>query len=126
MPVVSQSMTRPIVPVGAITVTWALRRPWRSASASALSQAAAPPDERLVGAVRGVERHRRMVQALVAAGLAQGRAVVVAQDPQHRLAVGGIAGERAQRLGHLGRDRVGGAGHQGGDRAAERAARSLS
>jgi hypothetical protein len=25
MPVVSQSMTRPIVPVGAITVVWALR-----------------------------------------------------------------------------------------------------
>ena len=38
-PVVSQSMSRPIVPVGAITVTWALRYPWRSPKARASSHA---------------------------------------------------------------------------------------
>src|ERR1700738_4037043 len=38
MPVVSQSMTRPIVPVGASTVAWALRKPCCSPSANARSQ----------------------------------------------------------------------------------------
>src|SRR4029077_14831240 len=38
-PVVSQSMTRPIVPVGASTVAWALRKPCFSPSDNALSQA---------------------------------------------------------------------------------------
>ncbi len=40
MPVVSQSMTRPMVPVGASTVTWALRKPWAYPSSSARSQVA--------------------------------------------------------------------------------------
>ncbi len=35
IPVVSQSMTRPIVPVGAMTVVCALRYPYRSPSSSA-------------------------------------------------------------------------------------------
>src|ERR1700738_2602938 len=38
MPVVSQSMTRPIVPVGASTVACALRKPCCSPSARAVSQ----------------------------------------------------------------------------------------
>ena len=38
-PVVSQSMTRPIVPVGAMAVTWALRKPCFSPRVRALSHA---------------------------------------------------------------------------------------
>jgi len=40
IPVVSQSITRAIVPVGASTVAWALRKPCFSPSAKAASQAA--------------------------------------------------------------------------------------
>ena len=39
MPVVSQSITRPMVPVGAMTVAWALRKPCAAPSSSAASQA---------------------------------------------------------------------------------------
>ena len=60
MPVVSQSITRPIVPVGAMTETWALRKPCCSPSASAWSQAVfAAVDEGGVGAVGRIERDRR-------------------------------------------------------------------
>ena len=38
MPVVAQSMTMPIVPVGAITLTWALRKPWREPFSMTRSQ----------------------------------------------------------------------------------------
>ena len=39
MPVVSQSISSPIVPVGASTEAWALRTPWRTARSTASSQA---------------------------------------------------------------------------------------
>ncbi len=78
--------------------------------------------QRPVGAVVVVERHRRDRQPLVAAGLAVGGAAVVADHPQHRLGVLGIAGEGAQLLRHLGRGGIGDAGHDRGQRAAERPA----
>ena len=68
-----------------------------------------------------VERHRAHREALVVALLAVGRAPVIADHPQHRLAVRAEAGERAELLGHLRRHAIGGAGHQRGDRAGERA-----
>ena len=39
MPVVSQSISRPMVPVGASTVAWLLRTPWTAARSQASSQA---------------------------------------------------------------------------------------
>ena len=38
IPVVSQSMTNPMVPVGAITVAWAFLNPWASPNSMARSQ----------------------------------------------------------------------------------------
>ena len=42
MPVVSQSIISPIVPVGAITVAWLLRTPCSSPSRTAASHASSP------------------------------------------------------------------------------------
>ena len=66
-----------------------------------------------------VERHRRRRHLLVAGALAMRGAAVVADHPQHGLAVLLVAGEGAELLGHLGRGRVGDAGHDGGERAAD-------
>ena len=72
-------------------------------------------NQQFLRAVGGDQRHRRDRQALVAAGGGAVEAVsgpaVVADHPQHRLAVGGVAGESAQLFGHLGRSGVGDAGH---------------
>src|SRR4030081_81534 len=92
-PVVSQSMTRPMVPVGAITVAWALRKPCSVPSASARSQARLACSTRLakfppppLAGPRG-EPHRRRRELLVAGLLAMGGAAMVADHPQHRLAI---------------------------------------
>ena len=79
-------------------------------------------DERRVGAVGVVERHRGHAQALVVDELALGGPAVVADDAEHRLGVGGVAGEGAELARHLGGGGVGSAGHDRGQRAAERAA----
>ena len=50
MPVVSQSMSSPIVPVGASTVAWLLRTPWRSARSQASSHASCAASSRSAGA----------------------------------------------------------------------------
>ena len=42
MPVVSQSIIRPMVPVGASTLAWLLRTPYSSPSRTAAAQASAP------------------------------------------------------------------------------------
>ena len=53
MPVVSQSMISPMVPVGAMTVTWALRNPCRSPSSSIRSHSARAAASRSGGQTRG-------------------------------------------------------------------------
>ena len=45
MPVVSQSIIKPIVPVGASTVAWLLRTPCSSPSRTAASHACWPADD---------------------------------------------------------------------------------
>ena len=55
MPVVSQSMTRPMVPVGAITVTWALRKPCFSPSSSMRSDSRRAAASRSGGQCCGVD-----------------------------------------------------------------------
>ena len=75
--------------------------------------------------LRAVASHQRDGgdrQLLVAAGLAVGGAAVVADDPQHVLAVALVVGEGAELAGHLGARRVGDAGHDRGQRAADGAA----
>ena len=74
--------------------------------------------QRPVGDGGDVERDGRHRQLLVAHGIAVGGAPVVADHPQHRLAVLGEAGEGAQLAGDLGRCGVGDRGHQRADRAA--------
>ena len=49
-----------------------------------------------------------------------GGAAVVADDPQHGVAVGGVAGEGAHEARHLGRGGVGRAGHDGADGGGDR------
>ncbi len=71
---------------------------------------------------RGIDRDRPDREALVVALLAVGGAPVVADHPQHRLAVRGEAREGPELARHLGRDRVGGAGHERGDGTRERPA----
>src|SRR5262249_35993601 len=115
MPVVSQSMTRPMVPVGAITDTCALRNPGALPSASACGVR----DEVALRAGLVIERHRRGRNLLVAGALAIGGAAVIANDAQHVLAVLLVAREGPELLRHLGRGRVGHAGEDRGERAGE-------
>ena len=75
-----------------------------------------------VRAVRGVQRHREGRKFLVARGLRVGRPAVVADDPQHVLGIGLIAGEDTQLGGHLGRSGVSDTGQDGAERTAQRPA----
>ncbi len=79
-------------------------------------------DERRLGAVRGVERHRPDGELFVSRGLAMRGAAVVADHPQHRLAILLEAGEGAELARHLGRGRISDAGHDRGQGAAQGAA----
>ena len=79
-------------------------------------------DQRPVGAVGVVERHRIDREALIAGRLAMGGAAMVAHDTQHVLAVRRKAREGAELAGHLGRGAIGDAGHDGGQRAGQRPA----
>jgi hypothetical protein len=67
------------------------------------------------------QRHGVDGEALVAGALAVRGAAMVADHPQHVLAVLGVAGEGAELLRHLRRGRIGDAGHHRGDRRAQRA-----
>ena len=68
-------------------------------------------DHALVGAGLVVERHRRRRHLLVAGALAVRGAAMVADDPQHVLAVLLVAREGAELPGHLGRGGIADAGH---------------
>ena len=121
MPVVSQSMTRPIVPVGAITVTWALR------IAVLLAER-----ERAVGVVaRGGQQRRPQCAGVDGTGgtvrpsyslggRRVGGAAVVADDAQHRVAVALVARERPELARHLGARGERRAVHDRRQRAAQR------
>ena len=88
MPVVSQSIMKPMVPVGASTVTCEFLKPCFSPSASASSQSP-----------RGHEQFRLHVFGLDAAhGIA-----MHADHVQHRFAVHGISRERPHLLGNRAR-----------------------
>ncbi|MPL92618.1 hypothetical protein SDC9_38730 [bioreactor metagenome] len=79
-------------------------------------------DQRRVGTVRSIERHRLHFEPLVARRAPMRRGAVVADHPQH---VGGVlrmAREGAQLGRHLGRGRIGDAGHHRGERRAQRPA----
>ena len=80
-------------------------------------------NEALVRAACLVERHRGGLNLLVSDRGAVGRPAVIANDPQHVLAVLLKARERAKLLRHLGRGRIGGAGHDRCERCGNRAAR---
>ncbi len=84
-PVVSQSMRNAIVPVGASTVVWPLRKPYFSPSAMASSHDVARGLHEIVGHERGVDP-------------LDGGAVL-AHDLQERGLVLGVAGERPGRVG---------------------------
>ena len=118
------------MPVGAITVACALRKPCFSPSASAASQLRRAPPRRARGpgssrrraAPAAIDERPHSPRAVVRRSDAMGGAAMVADDPQHRLAVLGITGEGAELARHLGRGGITRPGHQRGDRAAERAA----
>ncbi len=78
------------------------RRAWRPSARALSAQLAASSGDRR----DATGPHSRR--------FAVGGAAMVAHDPQHGLAVGGEAGEGAQRARHLGRGGVGGAGHDRG------------
>ena len=59
MPVVSQSIKRPMVPVGASTDAWALRTPWRAPRSTASSHARWAASRMSAGASVGVDLVRR-------------------------------------------------------------------
>ena len=74
-------------------------------------------NQRLVRAVAMIQRDRIDVQPLISASSVS-RRPVVADHPQHRGRVAGIARESPQFPRHLGRGCIGNPGHQGGQRAA--------
>ena len=82
MPVVSQSIMRPMVPVGASTEAWLLRTP----NCSPSSHGRRP-------SLLGGRRAGRA--ATSSSSISRRRLLVLAQHPQHVLAVLGEAGERA-------------------------------
>ena len=111
------------MPVGAITVVWALRKPWLVPSCRARSHAALGVRDQLrIGTGGVVERHRVGAQELVAEILAMRGAAMVADDAQHRLGVLAVARERPELGRHLGGGGVGHAGHDGREGAAQGAA----
>ena len=75
-----------------------------------------------IGELVMVDRRRRDGERLVAGGLAFRRALVVADDAQHRLRIRLVAGEGAALGGDLGRGRVRPAGEDRGERRADRPA----
>ncbi len=75
-----------------------------------------------IGAIGHIQRQRQGVERFIADALAQGGAAMVADHPQHRLGIAGMAGEGAQFGRHLGRSGIGSAGHQRRDGAAHGAA----
>ena len=79
-------------------------------------------DQALVGAGLVVERDRRGRHLLVAGALAVRRAAVIADHPQHVLAVFLVAREGAEQARHLGRGGIADAGEDGGQRAGDLAA----
>ena len=93
MPVVSQSIIRPMVPVGASTLAWELRTPYSSPSSTASSQALAAALSSSSGTSAGVD--------LGDFG------AVHAQDIEHAVAVLVEAGKRADTVGDLGAGSVG-------------------
>ena len=95
MPVVSQSIIRPIVPVGARTLAWLLRTPYSSPSATASSHGAlGRRTSSSAGTARSSMSARRGVP-------------VHPQHAQHVLLVVGEAGERAHPAGDAGAGGVG-------------------
>ena len=108
MPVVSQSIISPIVPVGASTLACALRNPWQLAERHGL----------VPGLLRGAE-HRLGHELGV--DLVGGRAVL-AHHAEHRVGVRRVARERAGDLGDPRARAVRPPGHQRRDRAGPRAA----
>ena len=107
MPVVSQSIISPIVPVGASTVAWLLRTPCSSPSRTAdVPRLLAGGEQRRPAPAPAVDR---------VAGVA-----VHAQHLEHVLLVVGEAGERAHPAGRAGARGVGVPGHQRGDRRGPR------
>ena len=107
MPVVSQSIIRPIVPVGASTDAWLLRTPNSSPPATASSHEAWAAEQQVGG-------HQLLVDA-------RRRVAVQAQHAEHVRLVLGEAGERAHAGRDAGRGGVGVAGHQRGDATADSA-----
>ena len=79
-------------------------------------------DEPLVGARRRIERHRLDREPFVAVFPSVGGAAVVADRPEHRLAVLGELREGAELARQLGRGGVSDSGHERADRAADGAA----
>ena len=108
MPVVSQSIIRPIVPVGASTEACALRYPWRSPSEIASSHDCFAADEHPLG-------HELAVDLL-------GRGAVLAHHAQHRVGVRLVPLERPHHLGDPRAGAVGLPGHQRRDRPGPRPA----
>ena len=102
-PVVSQSIMKLIVPVGARTVACAFRQPETSPSVERLVPRAAGRGEQVV-------RHRARVLDVA------DRGAVLRDDAGHRGRVRLVAGERAHPLRDLGRLAVRAAGHERGDR----------
>ena len=92
-PVVSQSMSRPMVPVGARTLAWALRTPYCSAISTALSQASWAA-ERTSGGTSS-------------SSMREAASPVHPQDPEHGVAILLEACEGAHPCGRPGRSRVG-------------------
>ena len=110
MPVVSQSIMKPMVPVGASTEAWALRkplclaerrRPWPTPWWPACGPGRPSIGEGADGVVGGL---------------------VLAHHPLVRLGVAGVAGVGADDRGELGGTAVRRAGHQRGEGAGHRAA----
>ena len=102
MPVVSQSIMKAMVPVGASTVAWRCGSRARSPTLDASSQARAAACSSSSGTCAGVDRFSRVA--------------VLAHDAQDRLAVVREARERALDGGDPRRLSVGLAAHQRGDR----------
>ena len=102
-PVVSQSIMKPIVPVGASTVACALRKPCCSPSSMTSSHTALAASNRSFGMWAAIDVLERRA--------------VLAHDAQERLAVLLVAGERTAVIARdLRRLRVRRAVHQRGDR----------
>ena len=108
MPVVSQSIISPIVPVGASTVACELRTPCASPSSTASSheRCAAPSSSGGTSSSSIFAASARCMRSTF----------------EHRLGVLGVAGERAHAARGARARRVGVAGHQRGDRARPRPA----